>query len=259
MKKIITTLALFLITLSTASACRCIMDDAKLFYFMDAKYVFRAEVETASDCGDNNKYEYTLEVEKIYKGELKDEITIYSDCITSCAFQLEAGKTYLFFTDLINDNLGFCEYRLSKGSPDFKATLNYLDLIKNTNLDFLKIKDGKNQPLGDIQVVDGHVDGVVKLYFPDGSIRLRGLYMKGVPHGNFEITEKMQTNTEKWAGDYKNGQRTGRWIRIFKKNETTLHEHIFYEDGEIVDRYVVNLKSQLERFTPEKKKEEKKQ
>jgi hypothetical protein len=259
MKKVITTLALSLVLIGTVSACRCVMDDAKLFYYIDAKYVFKAEVETASDCGDNNKYEYKLEVDKVYKGELEDEITIYSDCITSCSFQLEAGKTYLFFTDLINGNLGFCEYRLSKSSPDYKAAIKYLGLIERTNLDFLKIKDAKDQPLGDIQVVNGQVDGLVKLYFPDGSLRLRGLYIKGVPNGNFEMTEKMLRSTEKWAGDYKNGQRSGRWIRIFKDNKTSLHEHIFYEDGEIVDRYVVNLEAQLDRFAPKKKQAVEKQ
>ena len=250
MKKIISTLILCSVILGTVSACRCVMDEAKLFYYIDSEYVFKAEVETVSDCGDNNKYEYLLGIDKVYKGELEDEITIYSDCITSCSFKLETGKTYIFFTDLINNNLGFCEYRLSKGSPNYKAVINYLDLIERTKLDFLRIKNAKGQPLGDLQVADGKLDGLVKLYFPDGSLRLRGVYIKGLADGNFEITEKMLSNVEKWSGDYKKGQRTGRWIRVFKRNKTALHEHIFYEDGEIVDRYVVDLESQVDRFMP---------
>ena len=252
MKKFITTFGLLLTITSLSWACRCMMDEAKLFYFVDSEYVFRAEVESVSDCGDNNKYEYRLEIEDAYKGDLEDEITVYSDCITSCAFQLEVGKTYIFFTDLINNNIGFCEYRVEKGSDDYKNAKAYLDKIADTKLDFLTIKDNKHNTMGTLQISNGKLDGLVKVFYPDGEMRMRGMFIKGIPSGGFEFTEMKGRLKETWKGDYKDGKRIGLWVRAIFASDEKKYEHIYYEDGEIVDRYMIDLDSQVERFAPEK-------
>lgn len=252
MKRILTSLTLFLLAFSTAFACRCKMDDAKLAYFLDAKYVFRADVEAASDCGENNKYEYELEVEQVYKGELEEEIKVYTDCITSCAFQLEAGKTYIFFTDLINDNIGFCEYRLTKGDAEYKNTRKFLKKIKDTRLDYLSIQNKDGSKIGEIQIQDGKINGLAKVYNSDGSLCRRGMYIKGIPSGGFEINKIKNSSKERWTGDYKDGQRIGMWIHITEKDDTISYEHIFYEDGEIIDRHLMDAKSQIERYSPKK-------
>lgn len=255
MKRLFTTFTLFLLGMSTAFACRCKVDDAKLLYFLDAKYVFRADVEAASDCGENNKYEYELEVEEVYKGELEEEIKVYTDCITSCAFQLEVGKTYIFFTDLINNNIGFCEYRLTKADADYKNTKKFLKKIKNTRLDYLVINDKEGNKIGEIQIQDGKVNGLAKVYYPDGTLRKRGMYIKGVPSGGFEINEVRANSKERWTGDYENGQRVRMWIHITEQADSLAYEHVFYEDGEIVDRHLMDADSQIKRYSPKSKKD----
>lgn len=262
MKKLFTVLGLptqylvslmFLMMSSNVWACRCSMDEASLIYFVEAKYVFRAGVASASDCGENNKYEYRLEIDDVYKGELASEITVYTDCITSCAFQLEAGKTYLFFTDLINNNIGFCEYKLTRNDKEYRNTRQYLDLIQKTKLDFLTIKDSEDRKMGELQIRDGKLDGVTKIYYPNGDIRMEGLFIKGVATGNFEITLQRSNYKDYWQGDYKEGMRIGMWRHITYQNDgKKLYEHVFYEDGEIVDRQLMDADSQIERYSPKK-------
>jgi len=251
MKRIFTTLTLLLVCLSAAYACRCKMDEAKLLYFLDSKYVFKADVEAASDCGDNNKYEYSLEVEDVYKGELEEEINVYTDCITSCSFQLEVGKTYIFFTDLINNNIGFCEYKLTKDDAEYKNTKKFLTKIADTRLDYLVINDKDGNKMGEIQIQDKKLNGVTKIYYPDGTLRQRGMFIKGIPSGGFEITEIKKDSKEHWTGDYENGQRVRMWIHITTAKDGKIsYEHIFYEDGEVVERYLLDEESQIKRYSP---------
>ncbi len=250
MKKAILTFSLLFIGITAAMACRCRMDDAKLLYFLDSKYVFKADVEAAADCGDNNKYEYELEVEDVYKGELEEEIKVYTDCITSCAFHLEVGKTYIFFTDLINNNIGFCEYKLKKGDDDYKTTKKFLAQIADTRLDYLTINDKDGNKMGEIQIQDGKLNGLAKVYYPDGTLRRRGMFIKGIPSGGFEFNEITANSKEHYTGDYENGQRVRMWIHISEKDGKTSYEHIFYEDGEIVERHLMDAESQIKRYSP---------
>ena len=74
-----------------------------------------------------------LYAESIYKGKLSNKLIVYTDCVTSCKFKLEEGKTYLFFTDLNNNNIGVCERRLVEDSEGYKHTYEYLNRIKTTN------------------------------------------------------------------------------------------------------------------------------
>ncbi len=257
MKRTFTVLALFFMISAVSFACRCQMDEAKLFYFVEAKYVFRAEVKSASDCGDNNKYTYELDVEDVYKGDLEgDELTVYTDCITSCAFKLEEDKTYIFFTDLINNNIGFCEYKIEKKEAEYKSTQAFLNKIKNTRLDFLTIQDSKKNKLGELQIREGKLDGLVKIYYPNKTVRLRGMFIKGVPSGGFEITLLRRKKKDFWQGDYENGERVGMWIHITSNIDESGkkdYEHVFYEEGEIVERHLMDQESQIERYAPPKK------
>ena len=251
MRNLITTLAFLFLIISSSSACRCMLDDARLTYFVTSKYVFRAEVETVSECQDN-KYEYRIDVERVYKGDLSDEkINVYTDCITSCAFQLEEGKEYIFFTDLQNNNIDFCEYRLAKGEPEYNYTKKYLEKVADTELDYLVIENENEKIIGEMQVRDGHIDGLVKLFYPTGEVHMRGMFIKGIQNGGFEILRLRKEYKDFWQGDYENGQRVRMWIHIITKtNGDKLYEHIFYEDGEEVERHKLDQESQIKQYSP---------
>lgn len=251
MKSLITTIILLFSIIASSFACRCMIDNAKLTYFVTNKYVFRAEVETVSKC-QNNKYEYRIDIERVYKGDLEDvKINVYTDCITSCAFQLEEGKEYIFFTDLINNNIDFCEYRLSKEDAAYDYTKKYLEKIADTELDYLVIQDENDKKIGEMQIRDGHIDGLVKLYYPTGEVHMRGMFIKGVQNGGFEILRLRSEDQDFWQGDYENGQRVRMWIHIITKaNGEKLYEHIFYEDGEEVERHKLDPESQIRQYSP---------
>jgi len=251
MKQLITTFILLFSIIASSFACRCMLDEARLTYFVTNKYVFRAEVEKVTEC-QNNKYEYRIDVERVYKGDLEDEkINVYTDCITSCAFQLEEGKEYIFFTDLQNNNIDFCEYRVAKGDPDYDYTKKYLERVADTELDYLVIEDNKENKLGEMQIRDGNIDGLVKLFYPTGEVHMRGMFINGIQTGGFEILRLRGKNKDFWQGDYENGNRVRMWIHITTKaNGEKLYEHVFYEDGEEVERHKLDPESQIKLYSP---------
>lgn len=250
MKHFFITIALVALSVANVGACRCIYDEAEFSYFINAKYVFRAEIKEVFDC-ENNKYKYRLDVEEVFKGKLKEKIEIYTDCITSCAFLLEKNKDYLFFTDLMNDNIDFCEYRLSSDEEDYKNTLSYLQKIAKTKLDFLEIKNKDKKKIGELQIQEGKIDGLVKVFYPTGEMRLRGMYIHGIKTGSFEITQLKGKDSYFWKGDYENDVRVRTWIHIIRKaNGTVLYEHIFYEDGEEIERHKLDKESQILQYAP---------
>ncbi len=251
MRKLVTTICFLFLIVSSSSACRCMLDDAKLTYFVTNKYVFRAEVEAVTECQDN-KYEYRIDIERVYKGDLKDEkINVYTDCITSCAFQLEEGKEYIFFTDLLNNNIGFCEYRLGKDNSAYDYTKKYLEKVADTELDYLVIQNENNNKIGEMLIRDGHIDGLVKLFYPTGEVHMRGMFIKGVQNGGFEILRLQNGDRDFWQGDYEHGLRVRMWIHIITKvNGDKLYEHVFYKDGEEVERHKLDQESQLKQYSP---------
>lgn len=227
--------------------CRCLQEDAEFMHFINFKYVFLGYVCTVNDCGDNNKYEVKMYVESVYKGQLSNKLQVYTDCVTSCKFKLESGKTYLFYTNLNNNTIGFCERRLSEDDSDFKRTHDYLNKIKTTNYNSVDIEHDSSK-IAKLTVRSGALDGLVEVYYPDGKMRLKGVYVKGQAYGNFEITNHDKRFVQVWSGNYENDEREGKWVykRMDKEDKKQMiYEIITYKQGEEIDRLEITENDQV--------------
>lgn len=234
-------------------ACNCSVQDESFLEYLEKKHVFMAYSTDSKDCNDNNKYEMTLNVIDNYKGKLPRTITAYTDCATSCSFKLDEGVVYLFFTNLVNNNIDFCELRIRATDDNFVRVKDYLDVIKATKLDYVEVKGVENQVIARAPVFNGKVNGLLQVYYPDGKLRIRGMFIKGQRNGNFEINEHTAEHHVQWKGDYKNGERHGKWIhkKVHKLTEKPIAYILYeYEDGEIVDRKSLDKATQIELYTP---------
>lgn len=241
----------------TSKACSCNNSENTFTHLLEANHVFLATVMSASDCGDNNKYEYELYVEVNYKGTLSESQKIYTDCVTSCGFQLEKGKRIIFFTDLENNTVNFCDKKIEFSDTAFIPVKKYLDKIKYTKLDYLELSEGTNKTdfKAKLMVQDGKVNGVVNIYDRQGNITLKGLIQNGKMQGYFEIRTYTETFNEVWSGNYKNGERHGNWVyKSTSKTESRENKYILYiyNNGEITEVTDLDKAAQLEKYKPKK-------
>jgi len=251
---------LLILTLSTISisswACRCANTENIFFELLEAEYVFLATVTTVSDCKEDNRFEHELWIESVYKGELPEFSNVYTDCITSCAFNLKKGSRYIFFTDLVGNNIEFCELRIEGTDENFINTKRNLDKIKDAKLDYVKLYEHRDTTIGysaRLMAQSGRINGIVNIYNNKGNLVLKGLMKNGKMQGYFEITNFTKEFSEYWTGDYKNGERIGNWIykKISKSNTDNIEYILYmYEDGEIVKKLDLDTDAQLKLYEP---------
>lgn len=257
MYRIITVLSILMFANITSKACSCNKTENTFAHLLDSEHIFLATVMSASECGTNNKYEYELYVENNYKGTLSETIKAYTDCVTSCGFQLEAGKRVIFFTNFENNTINFCDLKIEFSDTTFIPVKKFLDKIKGTKLDYLELSDGRNNTgyKAKMMVQDGKVKGIVNIYDKQGNSTLKGLIQNGKMEGYYEIRNFSDTGEETWTGNYKNGERIGSWVYKYspkdkaEKNKFILY---IYENGEVIDRSDLDQAAQLEKYEPKK-------
>jgi hypothetical protein len=257
MYRIILVLSVLLFANINVKACTCNSSENTFTHLLTSKHIFLATIITASECGANNKYEYELYIEVNYKGTLPETQKIYSDCVTSCGFQLEAGKRIIFFTDMERNTISFCDLRIEFSDTAFIPTKKYLDKIKYTKLDYLELSDRPNNDgyKAKMMVQDGKVKGIVNVYDKQGNTTLKGLIQDGKMEGYYEIRSFSDTGEESWTGNYKNGERIGSWIyKNSPKDKAEKSKFILYiyENGEVVDKSDLDKAAQLEKYEPKK-------
>ncbi len=248
---------LFLSLSLYVAACSCSNYDNSFLYLVEAKHVFLATVMNVSTCGDLNKFEYNIWVETNYKGSLPAMHTIYTDCATSCTFQLEKGGRYLLFSDLVNNTIEFCELRIAASDTTFIPTKLYLDAVKYTRLDYITLHDrlDKKGFSAKMTVNSGVLDGIVNIYNPVGQLILKGMLIEGKQQGYFEIHQNSESYREVWMGNYQKGERKGNWIyKKIAKEKGKRNEYIIYvyENGEIVKELKMDTETQLQAYEPNK-------
>lgn len=242
---------LLFLQITTTLACTCNKSDESFLEYIEKEHVFMAYSTNSKECNDNNKYELNLNIIDSYKGSLPRTITAYTDCATSCSFKLEEGVVYLFFTNFINNNIDFCELRIRATDDQFMRVKDYLDAIKATKLDYIEVKGAKEQVIVRAPVLNGKVNGLLQMYYPNGELRLQGMLIKGQRSGNFEVHERFETYTIIWKGDYIKGEREGQWV--YKKKYTDVetpmeYALVQYEEGEEVSRRQLDKASQIELY-----------
>ena len=151
----------------------------------------------------------------------------------------------------MNNNIDFCEYRLAKTDEEYEYTREYLEEIADTELDYMEIQDQNKKKIGELQIRDGNIDGLVKIFYPTGEVHMRGMFIKGIESGGFEITRLRNGEKDFWQGDYENGDRVRMWIHILTKaNGEKIYEHVFYKDGEEIERHKLDAESQIRKYSP---------
>jgi hypothetical protein len=239
-------------------ACRCASTENIFIELLEAKYVFLATVNKVSDCQEDNRFEHELWIESVYKGKLPEFKNVYTDCITSCAFNLRKGSRYIFFTDLVGNNIEFCELRMQGTDDNFINAKKNLDKIKDAKLDYVKLYESRDTIAGysaQLMAQNGRINGIVNIFNNKGALVLKGLMKNGKMQGYFEIINFTEAFTEYWTGDYKNGERIGNWNykKIFNESPQKV-EYIqyIYEDGEIVKKIDLDAEAQLKLYEPNK-------
>ncbi|NJN77328.1 MAG: hypothetical protein HC803_02555 [Saprospiraceae bacterium] len=179
----------------SSKACNCQDFDNSFIHLLESNHVFLATVMSSSECNENNKYEYELYVEANYKGTLPETKKVYTDCVTSCEFQLEKGSRVIFFTDLMNDNVNFCDLRIAFSDSSFIPIKKYLDKMRDTKLDYLELHEGRDQTgfKSKMMVQDGNVNGLVNIYDAKGNIAVKGL----VKNGKWKVITKSENLQKK--------------------------------------------------------------
>lgn len=248
----------------SAEACECQRHDNSFMYLLESKHVFLGTVSKVEECGDNNKFAHQVFIEKNYKGELNFKETLYTDCATSCAFHLEEGQRYLIFSDLNNDNVGFCDYLLPFSDSSFQMIKSYLDEIAYARLDYLELFEtaDKSGYKAKLTILNGEVRGVVNLFDEAGNHILQGIVRDGQMQGYYEIRTFGTTENEIWTGNYKNGKRVGDWVyKATSKGDKKTHRYILYqyEAGEVVKTSDLSMEAQLEKYEPKKDNDEQKE
>ena len=262
MNRIILLFGILLFTNNISTACKCQDYGNSFLHLLESNHVFLATIMSVSDCGDNNKYEYELYIESNYKGTLPETKKVYTDCVTSCAFQLEKGSRVIFFTDLTNDNINFCDLQIAFSDANFILTKKYLDKIKYTKLDYLELYERKDGNIfrSKMMVQDGFVNGVVNIYDKDGNTAVKGLVKNGKMEGYYEIRNFSDNGEEVWTGDYKDGNRDGNWVYKYTSNIKNARNQFIlytYEKGEVIKRSDLAIEAQLEEYEPKKEEEKK--
>ncbi len=258
MYRFILVFSLFAFINPIAKACNCQAKDNSFIHLLESEYVFLATVMESFECGDNNTYEHELDIETIYKGTLPTTKKVYTDCITSCAFKLEKGSQIIFFTNLENNNIKFCELRIQFSDTSFFAIKKYLDKIKDVKLDYITLQEtpsGKGFT-AKMMAQDGKVNGVVNVYNEEGNTTIKGLVKNGKMEGYYEIKKFSDEVDEIWSGNYKNGEREGKWIyKYIGKTESSDRSRFMlyvYEKGEIIQQTDLSKEAQLEKYQSEK-------
>ena len=211
-------------------------------------YSPEASIDSSIDPFSNQAF-----VEKNYKGKLDFRTTLYSDCITSCSFQLEKGERYLIFSDLNNGNIDFCDYIIPFSDSTFMLIKSYLDEIAYVRLDYLELFEtaDKSGYKAKLTILNGEVNGVVNLFDEAGNTVLKGIVNNGQMQGYYEIRTFGTTEDEIWTGNYKNGKRTGDWVykAIAKDGTQKVNRYILYqyEAGEVVKEADLSMEAQLKK------------
>lgn len=255
--RIILIFSVLIFTKFNSKACNCNSYENTFTQLLESKHVFLATVMSVSDCGDNNKYEYELYVEMNYKGTLSESPKVYTDCVTSCSFQIEKGKRFIFFTNLEDNVINFCDKRIEFSDTAFIPVKKYLDKIKYTKLDYLELSQGANNNdfKAKMMVQDGKVNGVVNIYDKAGNTTLKGLIQNDKMEGYFEIRTFSETIDEVWTGNYKTGERHGNWVyKSTAKTESGDNKYILYlyDNGEIIEVTDLSQAAQLEKYEPKR-------
>lgn len=261
MKKIIILLIIVTSFSFSSEACKCDRHDNSFMYLLESDYVFLGTVMSIDECGDNNKTGHEFWIEDGFKGNLPIRKTIFTDCITSCSFQLKEGERYLVFSDLLNDNINFCDFVVPFADSSFLLIKKYLDEITYERLNYLDLYETEDESgyKARVMVQNGQVRGVVNIFDEAGNIVLKGLMGNGQMQGYYEIKHFGITENEIWTGNYKNGKRIGDWIYKATVNDDAKTEKRFilykYEAGEIVKVSDLSMEAQLEEYEPEIKLE----
>lgn len=262
MKKIVVLLIIVTSFSFSSEACKCEKHDNTFMYLLESDYVFLATAMSVSECGDNNKYEHEFWIEDGFKGELPTRKTIFTDCITSCSFQLKEGERYLIFSDLLNDNINFCDFVVPFSDSSFLLIKKYLDQIAYERLNYLELyeTDDKSGYKAQLMIQDGEVRGVVNLFDEAGNIILKGLMGDGKMQGYYEIKHFGITEDKVWTGNYKDGKRTGDWVcKVIPKGDPKNEKRFIlyqYQAGEIIKISDLSMKAQLEEQEPKKEENE---
>ncbi|MFK7950003.1 MAG: hypothetical protein AB8G11_20605 [Saprospiraceae bacterium] len=265
MKKILFVLISILTLNTTVEACKCQKHDNSFMYLLESKHVFLGTVMSTKACGDNNKFEYQFFIDDSYKGELNVKETLYSDCVTSCSFQLEKGQRYLIFSDLNKKNIGFCDYIIPFSDTSFAVIKSYLDEIAYARLEYLELFEtiDKSGYKAKLTVLNGKIRGVVNLFDNEGNHILQGVMRDGKMQGYYEIRKFGEEQEEVWTGNYKNGKRVGDWVckAIPKGGSKKEDQYILYQykAGEIIKVSNLSVKAQLEEYEPKKDDNEQKE
>ena len=126
-----------------------------------------------------------------------------------------------------------------------------MEKVADTKLDYITVEDNNKKKVAELQIRNGHIDGLVKIFYPTGQIHMRGMFIKGVQNGGFEITRIFSDGKDFWQGDYENGNRVRMWLHITTKdNGEKLYEHVFYEGGEEIERHKLDKESQIKLYKP---------
>lgn len=253
MNKFTLLLSVLLLMSFSSEACKCNNYDNSFIHLLESNHVFLATVMAVSECGDNNTYEHQLQVEANYKGILPQNKKVYSDCATSCAFRLKEGDRVIFFSDLNNDNIGFCDLQIFFTDSSFLAIKENLEIMKYTKLDYLEFYENASKTgyKAKLTVQDGTVNGVVKVFNEAGKEVVKGMVKNGKMEGYYEILLFKEDGIERWTGNYENGERSGDWIYKFipydeeKENEFILY---MYRNGEIIEETMLSIEAQLEKY-----------
>jgi hypothetical protein len=258
MYRIITILSILIFANFTSKACTCNNSENTFTHLLASEHVFLATIMSVSECGTNNKYEYEFYIENNYKGTLPETQKAYSDCVTSCGFQLKVGKRVIFFSNFENNTLNFCDLRIEFSDTAFIPVKKNLDKIKGTKLDYLELYDGRDNTgyKAKLMIQDGRVNGIVNIYDKQGNTTLKGLIQNEKMEGYYEISSFSDTGEEIWTGDYKNGERIGSWVYKYSpKDKAEKNKFILYvyENGEVIDRSGLDQATQLEKYDPKKR------
>lgn len=257
-KKLLFLLISFAMFHTALNACNCLKHDNSFMYLLESKHVFLGTVMSTTECGDNNKFEYQFFIDDNYKGELNTKETLYSDCVTSCSFQLEKGQRYIIFSDLDNKTIGFCDYIVPFSDSAFVPVKTYLDKIAYARLDYLELFETNDESgyKAKLTVLNGEIRGVVNLFDEAGHTILQGIMKNGQLQGYCEIRSFGATETEIWTGNYENGKRIGDWVykATPKDDRKTANRYILYqyEAGEVANVADITVEAQLEEYEPKK-------
>lgn len=242
----------------SSEACKCSNYDNSFLYLLEANHVFLATVKSVAECGDENTYEHELYIETNYKGELPEITKVATDCVTSCAFNLKEGHRAIFFTNLNNNTISFCDLQIAFSDSSFVSIKEYLDLMKYTTLNYLEFYEKRNKTgfKAKVTVQDGNVNGVVNIYNPNGKLVVKGLMKEGKMQGYYELLFFKPEGIERWTGNYKDGLRTGEWVYKFTpkdKNKKKTFILYSYQNGTIIKEANLSVEAQLEDNAPKKK------